>query len=76
MEVNIITVIMGTEIAMGRMKNYPNKGQIINVAPMAGLSPGLVEEIVCYTVSKTGVITLTHTMAKDIVRHGVLTKCI
>jgi len=76
MEVNIMAVMMGTEIAMARMRNSPQKGQIINVASMAGLSPGLGEEMVGYTVSKTGVIALTRTMAKDIARHGVVTKCI
>ena len=59
---------------MERMSKYPNKGQIINVAPMARLSPGLVEEMAGYTVSKTGVVTLTRTMVKDIVRHGVVTE--
>jgi len=76
MEVNIMAVMMGTEIAMERMRKSPNKGQIINVASMAGLGPGLGEEMVGYTVSKTGVIALTRTMAKDISRHGVVTKCI
>merc|ERR1711892_698792 len=76
MEVNIMAVMMGTEIAMERMRKSPNKGQIINVASMAGLAPGLGEEMVGYTVSKTGVIALTRTMAKDIARHGVVTKCI
>merc|ERR1712002_376026 len=76
MEVNIMAVMMGTEIAMERMRKSPKKGQIIDVASMAGLGPGLNEEMVGYTVSKTGVIALTRTMAKDIARHGVTTKCI
>merc|ERR1711892_640198 len=76
MVVNIMSVMMGTEIAMDRMRKSPSKGQIINVASMAGLTPGLGEEMVGYTVSKTGVIALTRTMAKDIARHGVVTKCI
>merc|ERR1711892_696470 len=76
MEVNIMSVMMGTEIAMERMRKSPNKGQIINVASMAGFIPGFGEEMVGYTVSKTGVIALTRTMAKDIARHGVVTKCI
>merc|ERR1712123_42352 len=76
MEVNIMAVMMGTEIAMNRMKKSPNKGQIINVASMAGFGPGLNEEMVGYTVSKTGVVALTRTMAQDIARHGVITKCI
>jgi len=76
MEVNIMAVMMGTEIAMERMRKSPKKGQIINVASMAGFGPGVNEEMVGYTVSKTGVIALTRTMAKDIARHGVVTKCI
>merc|ERR1712123_451967 len=76
MEVNTWAVMMGTEIAMERMRKSPNEGQIINVASMAGFGPGVNEEMVGYTVSKTGVIALTRTMAKDIARHGVVTKCI
>merc|ERR1711892_946234 len=76
MVVNIMAVMMGTEIALASMRKSPNKGQIITVASMAGLTPGLGEEMVGYTVSKTGVIAMTRTMAKDIARHGVVTKCI
>merc|ERR1712123_216273 len=76
MEVNIMAVMTGTEIGMERMRKSPKKGQIINVASMAGFGPGLNEEMVGYTVSKTGVIALTRTMAQDIARHGVVTKCI
>merc|ERR1712123_42244 len=76
MEVNIMAVMMGTEIAMERMRKSPKKGQIINVASMAGFGPGVNEGMVGYTVSKTGVIALTRTMAQDIARHGVVTKCI
>merc|ERR1712183_793601 len=76
MEVNILAVMKGTEIAMERMKKTETKGQIINVASMAGFGPGLNAEMVGYTVSKTGVVALTRTMAKDIARHGVTTKCI
>merc|ERR1711909_215082 len=39
MEVNIMAVMTGTEIAMERMRKSPKKGQIINVASMAGLGP-------------------------------------
>ena len=76
MEVNIMAVMMGTEIAMERMRNSPNKGQIINIASMAGFGPGLNEEMVGYTVSKTGVVALTRTMAEAVGKHGVVTKCI
>merc|ERR1712123_440474 len=76
MEVNIMAVMTGTEIAMERMRKSPKKGQIINVASMAGFGPGVNEGMVGYTVSKTGVIALTRTMAQDIARHGVVAKCI
>jgi len=76
MEVNIMAVMMGTELAMSRMRKSPSKGQIINTASMAGFAPGLGAEMVGYTVSKTGVVALTRTMALDIGRHGVVTKCI
>merc|ERR1712106_287082 len=76
MEVNIMAVMMGTEIAMERMRKSPKKGQIINVASMAGFGPGVNEGMMGYTVSKTGVIALTRTMVQDIARHGVVTKCI
>merc|ERR1711872_673897 len=38
--------------------------------------PGINMDMTGYTVSKTGVVALTRTMAKDIARHGVVTKCI
>ena len=76
MEVNILAVMMGTEIAMDRMRNSGKKGQIINVASMAGFGPGINMDMTGYTVSKTGVVALTRTMAKHIARHGVVTKCI
>merc|ERR1711892_265768 len=56
MEVNIMAVMMGTEIAMERMRKSPKKGQIINVASMAGFGPGVNEEMVGYTVSTMAVM--------------------
>lgn len=77
MEVNIMAVMMGTEIAMNRMRKSGKKGhQIINVASMAGFGPGINEDMVGYSVSKFGVVALTRTMAKAISEHGVVTKCI
>ena len=40
MEVNIIGVMNGTEIALERMKKQPNKGTIVNTASMAGIMTG------------------------------------
>ena len=40
MEVNIIGVMNGTEIALERMKKQPKKGTIVNIASMAGIGNG------------------------------------
>merc|ERR1712158_251341 len=40
MEVNIIGVMNGTEIALERMKKHGVKGSIINIASMAGVGTG------------------------------------
>ena len=47
MEVNIIGVMNGTEIALERMKKQPKKGTIVNTASMAGIMTGkkpIIEE--------------------------------
>ena len=74
MEVNIISVMLGTELAMQRMRKAGKAGQIINTASMAGLAPGLNEEMTPYTVSKHGVVALTRTLAK--VSSGISHKCL
>ena len=55
MEVNIISVMLGAEIALERMRKAGKPGQIINTASMAGMGPGLSEKMTAYTVSKEGV---------------------
>ena len=62
MEVNIMSVMLGTEIALERMRAAGKCGQIINTASMAGIGPGLSEKMLAYTVSKHGVVALTRTM--------------
>ena len=62
MEVNIMSVMLGTEIALERMRAAGVSGQIINTASMAGMGPGLSEKMLAYTVSKHGVVALTRTM--------------
>ena len=52
MEVNIMSVMLGTEIALERMRKVGKSGQIINPASMAGLGPWLSERMTAYTVSK------------------------
>ena len=65
MEVNIMSVMLGTEIALERMRAAGKSGQIINTASMAGLGPGLSETMLSYTVSKHGVVALTRTMGAN-----------
>ena len=63
MEINIISVMLGTEIALERMRKAGKPGQIINTASMAAFGPGLNEKMAAYTISKHGVVALTRTMA-------------
>jgi len=76
MEVNIMSVMLGTEIALERMRAAGKSGQIINTASMAGLGPGLSETMLSYTVSKHGVVALTRTMGANTKGQGVAHKCI
>merc|ERR1711872_607069 len=76
MEVNIMAVMTGTDIALQRMKKASKKGSIVNTASMAGIATGLGEEMVGYTVSKHGVVALSRTLAKDYSHHGVSIKAI
>ena len=46
MEINIISVMLGTDIALERMRKAGKSGQIINTASMAGFAPGLSEKMV------------------------------
>lgn len=74
MEVNIMSVMLGTEIALERMRAAGKSGQIINTASMAGLGPGLSETMLSYTVSKHGVVALTRTLGAT--TKDVAHKCI
>lgn len=76
MDVNIMAVMMGSEMAMDRMiKTGRSDHQIINTASMAGMAPGFGREMIGYSVSKHGVVALTRTMAND-PRHKIQHKCI
>jgi len=76
MEVNIIGVMTGTEIALERMKKQPKKGTIVNTASMAGIMAGFAEDSLAYFVSKHGVVTLTRTLNKCFHESGVEVKAI
>lgn len=85
MEVNIIGVMIGTEIALERMKEQPTKsyngeqasrGTILNIASMAGIATGFNEELLSYFVSKHGVVTLTRTLNASFKESGVEVKAL
>lgn len=71
MEVNIMAVMAGSDIAMQRMKKSPKKGSIVNIASTAGFLTGMGERSTGYFVSKHGVVTLTRTLARTYAQHGV-----
>jgi len=76
MDVNIMAVMSGTEIALERMKKASKRGTIVNTASMAGIVTAGGEEWIGYTVSKHDVVALTRTLAKDYSQHGVSIKAI
>jgi len=65
MDINIMAVINGTEIAANRMKKAGKVGQIINTASLAGFGPGINPTMMPYTVSKHGVVAMTRTLATE-----------
>ena len=76
MEVNIMGVMTGTDIALQRMKKSTKTGTIVNIASMAGIVTGVREEAIGYYTSKHGVVALTRTLANDYSNHGVSIKAI
>merc|ERR1711915_916801 len=76
MEVNIMGVMNGTEIAMERMKKAPKRGTIINTASMAGIVTGYAAEGLPYFVSKHGVVSLTRTLNASYGETGVSVKAL
>ena len=75
MDVNIMGVMHGGEIAFERMSQSPTKGTIVNVASAAALFTGN-HEMKGYSVSKHGVVTYTRAFAADFLEHGVDMKAI
>ena len=76
MDVNIIAVMIGCEIALRRMEANSIKGTIINIASMAGLMTGYGAYMAGYTVSKWGVVGLTRTLAWGSIHHGINIKAL
>ena len=75
-EVNLMGVMIGCEIALERMRKYPKKGSVINVGSLAGLLPGGGEFTAAYNLTKAAVINLTRTLANEFHYHGVSNKAI
>ena len=75
MDVNIMGVMIGGDIAFERMSQSPTKGTIVNVSSAAGLFTGN-HEMKGYSVSKHGVVTYTRALAADFLEHGVGMKAI
>ena len=75
MEVNIIGVLTGTDIAMERMKSR-KQGCIINVASLAGIISGTGKDGMGYFESKHAVVSLTRTLAADFNDTGIEIKCL
>jgi len=80
LEVNLVGMMIGTELAMARMRGKPGRGhQIINTASIASfgvIGEDSSEECAAYVVSKFGALALTRSMAMDFSKHGVAVKCI
>ena len=75
-EVNLIGVMIGSEIAMKRMRKHPNKGSVINTGSLAAMLTGAGEFTASYMASKAGVLSLTRTLANEFHYHGVSNKAI
>lgn len=72
LEVNLIGMMQGCEIAMDRMKKSSKTGgTIINISSMSGIIARGGEDVMGYTVSKHGTVALTKTLAEDIRHHGI-----
>ena len=72
LEVNLIGMMQGCEIAMERMKKSSNPGDIktvINISSMSGIIARGGENVMGYTVSKHGSIALTKTLAAYMFSH-------
>lgn len=74
LEVNILGVMQGCEIALHRMKNTAKPGMVINISSMSGIIARGGQDVMGYTVSKHASIALTKTLAEDIRHHGITFK--
>lgn len=73
LNVNLRGVMMGTQIA-GRMMREQEKGSIINVASIAGLTASFGNAV--YRSAKAAVIHFTKTAAIDLAGYGIRVNCL
>ena len=71
LDVNIVGLMSGCEIALHRMKAASKSGTVVNISSMSGVIARGGEDVMGYTVSKHANIALTKTLADDISNHGI-----
>jgi len=80
MEIDIMAVMAGTELAMNRMdmREGGKGGLIVNTASLAGIVTGFSRESASYFAAKHGVVSLTRTLGhkKVLQDTGVKVQCI
>lgn len=80
MDIDIMAVICGTELAVDRMdiRKGGKGGLIVNTASLAGIGIGMSRESASYFIAKHGVVSLTRTygQAKVVKDTGVKVQCI
>jgi NAD(P)-dependent dehydrogenase (short-subunit alcohol dehydrogenase family) len=73
MEVDLLGVMLGTQIAARHMKSHGG-GAIINTTSIGGLDAG--RTVLAYRAAKAGVVHFTKCAAIDLAEHGVRVNCI
>jgi NAD(P)-dependent dehydrogenase (short-subunit alcohol dehydrogenase family) len=73
MEVDLLGVMLGTQIAARHMKTHSG-GAIINTTSIGGLDAG--RTVLAYRAAKAGVVHFTKCAAIDLAEHGVRVNCI
>jgi NAD(P)-dependent dehydrogenase (short-subunit alcohol dehydrogenase family) len=70
---NLVSCFLCCRAAVGAMKNG---GRIVNVAARPALEPRSGAGMTAYTISKSGVATLTIALAEEVVKDGILVNAV
>jgi NAD(P)-dependent dehydrogenase (short-subunit alcohol dehydrogenase family) len=73
MEVDLLGVMLGTQLAARHMKEHGG-GSIINTTSIGGLDAG--RTVLSYRAAKAGVVHFTKCAAIDLAEHGIRVNCI